>query len=177
MFEDEASLTEDEGSQYAPRKNEDVETYVARMHATHLPHFPEELLVEWLYCHHKSLSTYAFLFESLRFKRQTWKLEDVPGCEAFNDQKFCVTFSRSFNDRARDPLDWLAGYMSRHGTWNTPVVVLENLRGDIESPSWVTIRRPYHLLEGHRRLSFLVALRKQGRALDEHTIWLARKVL
>lgn len=183
MFQGEASIAGVDVTQYAPLKNgdsrvaEDARTYVARMHATRLPHFPEELLVEWLYRHHNSLHTYAFLFESLRFKHQTWRLEDIPGCEAFEDRKFCVNFSRSFNARARDPLDWLAQYMNRHGTWNTPVVLLENLRGEIESTPRVTIRQPYHLLEGHRRLSFLVALRNQGRALNEHTIWLARKVL
>ena len=183
MFETEVELTRADCSQYAPQKNcdglgrEDVKTYVARMHATILPHFPEELLVEWLYRHHSFLSTYAFLFESLRFERQTWKLDAIPGCEAFNDQRFCETFSRTFDSRVCDSLDWLAQYMNRHRTWNTPIVLLENLRGDIESPSWVTIRQPYHLMEGHRRLSFLVALRNQGRALDEHLIWLARKVL
>lgn len=183
MFEDEAKLTEVEGSQYEPQKNadgrsiEEVKTFVARMHATLLPHFPEELLVEWLYRHHNALDTYASLFESLRFERQTWKLEDIPGCEAFNDQKFCQTLSRSFDNRARDPLDWLAQYMNQHGTWNTPVVMLENLHGEIPSPAWATIRQPYHLLEGHRRLSFLVALRSRGRALPEHELWIARRVL
>lgn len=183
MFEDEASLTEDEGSQYEPQKNADgrvieaVENYVSRMHATHLPHFPEELLVEWLYRHHNSLYTYAFLFESLRFERQTWKLKDIPGCEAFNDQRFCATFSRTFDYRVRDRFDWLARYMNQKGTWNTPVVLLENSRGDITAPAWVAIRQPYHLMEGHRWLSFLVALRNQGRALDEHAVWLARKAL
>jgi hypothetical protein len=176
-------MTEEEASQYTPEKNgdgrviEDVKIYVARMHATLLPHFPEELLVEWLYRHHNCLYNYAFLFESLRFERQSWKLEEIPGCEAFSDQKFCETFSRSFDVRARDPFDWLARYMNQKGTWNTPVVLLENVQGDIVAPAWVTLRRPYHLMEGHRRLSFLIALRNQGRALDEHTVWLARKAL
>lgn len=183
MFEDEDDLHEDEGSQYEPQKDgdgwvtEEVKTYVARMRATLLPHFPEELLVEWLYRHHDSLYTYASFFESLRFERQTWKLQEIPGCEAFNDPKFCENFSRTFDDRVRNPKDWLARYMNQHGTWNTPIVLLENLRGEIPSIAWAAIRQPYHLLEGHRRLSFLIALRNQGSALEEHTIWIARNVL
>jgi hypothetical protein len=176
-------MNKDEASQYWPKKNldgratEDVRTYVARMHSTLLPHFPEELLVEWLYRHHKFLYTYAFLLECLRFERQTWKLDEIPGREAFVDERLCDAIVGSFRNSARDPTDWLAQSMDRKGTWEKPVVLLENMRGDIESPDGVKFKQPYHLLEGHRRLSFLIALRNKGRALAEHDLWVARKLL
>ncbi len=39
-----------------------------------------------------------------------------------------------------------------------------------------TLKSPFPLLEGHRRLSFLNGLRQRGKALPQHEVWLARKI-
>lgn len=158
------------------RLEESAAEYVRRMQTTILPHWPEEPLTEWLYRHYNDLETYGFLgYESLKFERQTWNLNNIPGREAFADPRFCDDFSRDLETRAQGH-DWLARYMSEHRTWPTPILLLENLDGALAYPHGEKLKQPYQLLEGHRRLSFLNALRRSGRALPKHEIWLVRKM-
>jgi hypothetical protein len=156
-------------------REETVEEYVRRMQSTILPHWPEEPLREWLYRHYNDLETYEFLgYQSLRFERQTWELDDIPGREAFADPRFCDDFSRDIEARSQGR-DWLAQYMLEHGTWPTPILLLRNLDGALTYPGGEQLNQPYHLLEGHRRLSFLNSLRRSRQALPKHNVWLVRK--
>lgn len=149
--------------------------YVRRMKTGLLPHWPDEVLVEWLHWHCGCLHRYACLdFRSFRFEREVWSLSQIPGREAFHEEDFCDDFSSSFDDRAADPDDWLAVHMNRTGTWNTPIVLLDNRHGGHHFPDGEPLKSPYHLLEGHRRLSFLNALRQQDRALSHHSVWVVR---
>lgn len=158
-------------------REETAEEYARRMQSTILPHWPEEPLTEWLYRHYNNLETYEFLgYQSLRFERQTWHLEAIPGREAFADPRFCDNFSKGLEARAQGR-DWLARYMLEHGTWPTPILLLENIGGTLTYPSGEKLNQPYHLLEGHRRLAFLNALRQNVWALPNHEVWLVRKML
>lgn len=165
---------------YAPyldeygRVQEPSDDYVRRMQDSVLPRWPEELLREWLHRHHGFLYHYVHLgFETFSFSRETWSLDRVPGREAFREEEFCDNFS-DVALRAENPHDWLAHYMLQHGTWNTPIVLLSNEHGQHRDQYGEPLRRPLHLLEGHRRLSFLVGLRRLGRALPQHEVWLVR---
>lgn len=163
---------------YDPRRDgnrrvvECASDYVARMRAI-LPTWPEVLIVEWLLRHAGHIEKYAFLnFEAFTFRRERWPLARVPGREAFHDPDFYDNFSQDFEDRAREPYDWLAQYMAEHGTWNTPILLLNNSDCLHVFPDGEPLRAPFHLLEGHRRLSFLNALRLTGRAAPEHDVWI-----
>lgn len=155
--------------------SESPSDYVARMKSGPLPHWPDEVLVEWLHRHNRHADRYAFLgFERLSFQREIWPLERVPGREAFYDPRFCDDFM-DVDRRARLSMpDWLARYMLERGTWNTPIILLSNPSGGIAFPSGEHLRTPVHLLEGHRRLAFLNGMRSMGRALPEHEIWIAQ---
>lgn len=149
--------------------------YVMRMKSTILPSVPEEILIEWFHRHADCLEKYAFLeFETLMFSKETWFLEEIPSREAFDDETFCDSFS-NVEKRAEYKYDWLAKYMLETGTWNTPIVLLENKDGNFKFPYGEPLKIPYHLLEGHRRLSFLVGLKRIGIALPSHEVWIARK--
>jgi hypothetical protein len=65
--------------------------------------------------------------------------------------------------------------MNENKTWNQPIILLDNPNG-ITSPSGIKLKQPYHLLEGHRRLSFLCYLREQDEAKMKHEILLTKKV-
>ena len=154
------------------RAIESPEVFVKRMRSTVLPSWPEEVLREWLYRHRGFLFRYAHLaFPRFRFSRETWPLDRVPGREAFREGEFCDSFS-NVEERATNPYDWLALFMLERGTWNTPIVVLSNERGE-HRDEWdeAPLRAPYQLLEGHRRLSFLVGLRRLRRALPHHEVF------
>ncbi len=113
------------------------------------PNFPDELLVEWLYSTpllaHVALGgpildvspdyTYSFLWDSLEFKEEVWPLRKVPGPEAMDGVELSVDdcvedFDKWHNWSTRgggrrqgniESRAWLAEYMEKHGTWNTPV--------------------------------------------------------
>ena len=150
---------------------EGSQEYVQRMRRTILPHWPEELLAEWFYRHADNIDKYAFLhYESLRFKNELWPNDRIPGKEAFDDEQFCNNFM-NVSERAKNPHDWLAVYMLREGTWNTPIVLLDNHSGGKKFPNGKPLKYPYHLLEGHRRLSFLVGLKEIAKSNPVHKVW------
>lgn len=154
---------------------EDCCAYVQRMKATLLPHWPDEVLREWLHRHAGSIDTYVFLeFETFSFAKQIWPLSRIPGREAFEDEVVCDQFS-NVEERAEQPGDWLAQYMVREGTWNTPIVLLDNQHGQWAFPDGSPLKQPYHLLEGHHRLAFLNTLRVTGKARAEHEVWVVTK--
>lgn len=152
--------------------SENPTAYAARMQQSLLPYWPTEVLVEWFYRHARHLYDYSFLrFEKFRFEKQRWRLDQVPGREAFADPRFCENF-QDIERRSERPFDWLAKYMMHYGTWNTPITLLRTPIPGMVSPDGLVIRHPIHLLEGHRRLSFLVGLRRLGKAALEHDVWI-----
>lgn len=115
----------DPGRDFAEWVIEDPRQYASRMQRTLLPEWPEEVLIEWLYRHAGHIYTYAFLrYEKFHFERQQWVLSQIPGKEVFADPGFFEGF-QDIEQRAEDPYDWLAQFMLKHGTWNTPILLLQ----------------------------------------------------
>jgi hypothetical protein len=165
--------------QFDPYRNEsgdvteDANEYSKRMLKL-LPNWPTEVLIEWLHRHNKECYRYEQLgFENFIFKKELWHLEAIPNREAFWNPKFCDNF-KDVERRATKSafVDWLAQYMLENGTWNTPPIFLQNESGEIQIDGSKYIKSPYHLLEGHRRLSFLNGLREIGKAHKEHFVWI-----
>jgi hypothetical protein len=153
--------------------SEDPIDYAKRMQSNLLPLWPKELLIEWLHRHNLCARRYVFLgFENLQFEKVRWQLSQIPGREAFYDPNFYDSFV-DIEYRARRSEDWLANFMLNKGTWNTPIVLLQNPDDLISFPNGDRFRKPFHLLEGHRRLSFLNGLKRLEKALPEHDVWLA----
>lgn len=149
--------------------------YVERMRGGPLPTWPAEPLKEWLYRHAADMEDYAFLgFGGFEFELATWNIDNLPGREAFRDERFCDGFQDVEFRAAENPYDWLAHYMLRVGTWNTPILLLDNRPQDglLYEPE---LKTPYHLLEGHRRLSFLQGLKRLGKASFQHSVWVVRR--
>ncbi len=150
---------------------EAADAYAARMQAGILSHWPAEVLKEWLHRHAHCIDLYAPLrFERMRFRPENWPDERIPGREAFLDPTFCDNFS-DFLDQAQNDNNWLAVYMATHGTWNTPIVLLES-KVRISIGEDLLTRQPLHLLEGNKRLAFLEGLRDQGRQAAKHVVWI-----
>ncbi|MFW6039132.1 MAG: hypothetical protein ACOC9P_01500 [bacterium] len=146
--------------------------YARRMRATVLSEWPIEVLIEWFHRHAGYIGRYAFLrYETFKFERRRFALTEVPGREAFRDERFCDDFADVEARIRANRTDGLAQYMLREGTWNTPIVLLCTAADPVQCPPGEVLKRPWHLLEGHRRLSFLVGLREQGRAASVHEVW------
>ena len=146
--------------------------YVRRMQAGPLPDWPDEVLAEWFRRHHECLWKYARLgYEQFHFRKELWDVERVPRHEAFDDDWNTDNYT-NVESRAENPNDWLPRFMLENGTWNTPIILLENIDDRCAVEFARTLNSPYHLLEGHRRLSFLIGLRDQNLAAAEHYVWL-----
>jgi hypothetical protein len=153
---------------------EDPSAYATRMQNSLLPHWPTEVLIEWLHRHAGHIRDHAFLrFETFKFEKETWPIEMVPGRESFADPTFFDNFE-NVEERAKYSNDWLASFMLQNGTWNTPVVFLRTSSEDLIADRGWPLRFPYHLLEGHRRSSFLGGLKRLGKAIDTHDVWIVR---
>ena len=158
------------------RVSENASDYAARMQTEVLPRWPTEVLIEWLYRHARCISVYAYLgFENLSFSLETWTLDAIPGKEAFTDPSFFDSF-RDVKLRASFPHDWLAIYMLGEGTWNTPIILLKTPPGHTTWKGYRPLRYPLHLIEGHRRLSFLNGLSAMRMAKSHHKVWLAKLI-
>lgn len=150
---------------------EEKEIYAKRMQEGLLPHWPTEVLIEWFHRHAGCINDYAFLeYGRFRFSKQEWEISEIPGKEAFADPGFYDSFI-DIEERAKSPYNWLAHDMLKHGTWNTPIVLL-SADDEIVAPSRLPLNRPWHLLEGHKRLSYLNGLRNMGKANSTHCVWL-----
>ncbi len=157
---------------------ESPQDFARRMRSTILPNWPEELLVEWLHRHAGHIGRYAFLrFERLRFEIQTWPLDKFPPHAEFKAVTGFDDDLESVRSRARGcggfPGHFPAVYILEHGTWNTPVVMLDSEDQQLIHPDGWPLMTPYHLLEGHSRLSYLLALRAAGLGNPTHRVWVA----
>ncbi|MFI5299741.1 MAG: hypothetical protein ACHREM_16770 [Polyangiales bacterium] len=165
---------------YMPHAHEGAKAYAARLRSTLLPSWPEEVLIEWLHRHPNQIGHYSFLdFATFRFRLETWPRDAVPGGEAFGDpiyQRRWLDFgSNLLTERVKRRGDWLARYMCEHGTWNTPIVLLRNDCASAMRPDDTYLGSPFHLLEGHRRLSFLNKLRVENLAGASHQVWVVER--
>lgn len=106
----------------------------------------------------------------MKFERQVWKVEDLPGREAFRSETDFDHLSSVFEQRLRDK-NWLAENMNRHGTRPTPIILLDNRSGELTLPEGDKLKKPYHLLKGHTRQAFLSVLQADARALEEHEVF------
>jgi len=170
-----------ETPEYEPLRDENLnvceslEDYLIRLRSGVLPNFPEEVLTEWFYRHHDCLHTYSSLdYQTLRFEKQQWQVEHIPGKEVFREGSYGADFAYDF-DLNLSQGNWLARYMNEHGTWNTPIILLANTQGTLVDCFGLELTRPYHLLEGHNRLEYLIVLRDRGKALAHHWVWLVSK--
>ena len=67
--------------------------------------------------------------------------------------------------------DQLLLKMVATGTWPVPILLVRNPAGDLTDSGREPLQSPVHLLEGHKRLGFLNAFIKDGKAVHEHLVW------
>lgn len=166
------NATNKECARFDTIKGESQADYIARVGPL-LPFWPEEVLLEWLH-HHPGTSTYVHLdYTKFRFEALRLPLREVPGVEASDDPDGWSDFATNLDERANDG-DWLAIYMLRHGTWPSPIILLDTSAGVKHAARRGPLQAPRHLLEGHRRLAMLEELRRRGAAAPNHDVWLVR---
>jgi len=138
-----------------------------------LPAFPDEVLSEWFYRHGSHAHSYDWLnYRELSFRREVWKtrriLDDV---RSWPHEDPTELFSATFLNEPVIQSEWLVSRMKEVGSWPSPPIVLANPNA-LREPSGCELGRPYHLLEGHRRIGYLRAIvHSQGVVMPEHSLW------
>lgn len=158
--------TNEDSDQFAKLPGESSEDYVTRMQSTLLPDWPAEALREWLWKHSGSTRRYRALgYPSFRFAREQWTTEQVPDEAAISGHSVGMGIINLDDSIARSTkaAAWLPDYMTEHGTWPTPIILL---RTDAEALKVDgSLNDPWHLLEGHRRFSIFNVMRQRGMRL------------
>jgi hypothetical protein len=157
--------------------------YVQRMQDSLLPNMPPNVLENWFYRHFANLRDYAWLdYSTLQFNQEPveWVTDEVPiqNCGVLDViERYATAFERrsgSYYNLFHNP--WLENYMEEHGTWPQPVIFFDNYDGLIpQYDESVPIGKPYHLLEGHRRLAYFWILKRRNALIDRHQVWVATK--
>lgn len=104
--------------------------------------------------------------ENMKFVREWWDVEKVYNeIKLFDGEELGGMGYHIFEDED-DKEDWLADYMLEHRTWPEPIIVLDNL----SLTSW---GKPFHLMEGHRRLDYFREVYQEERDTLKslHEVW------
>ncbi|HVR95447.1 MAG TPA: hypothetical protein VMW27_02460 [Thermoanaerobaculia bacterium] len=152
---------------------ESDEEYLVRLRSS-LPHFPNEVLKDWLVRH----GDFAFVYygwldyRQFRFSREEWptgKLLDLVTSGNERDVDYWTQELRKFPEVQQEGL---GAFMISKGTWPSPPLILDNAHG-LQRPSGQPLSR-YHLLEGHHRLAFLrgIATNPRWQVAPSHELWL-----
>lgn len=144
------------------------------------PAYPDEVLQQWFARHGNSgmVLHAAYLdLERLRFELEEWPAERLPGLgcadpswKAVGHDTHGGSWLRGVAEKGEK--NWLASTMSEAGTWPTPPIVFAD--GGLLAGAPNAVGGQGYLLEGHRRLSFLMNLADLGRASSKHSVWVAR---
>jgi hypothetical protein len=154
---------------------EDEARYVKRMAAL-LPHFPADALGQWFFDHWMQIGDNEWLdYPSLRFTDICWATTEVP-LETFGHEELLTNRVRYFRSEPDLPSRYsrLLEYMTNHGTWPRPIIVLDTKCNLPDRPPWFS-EGPYHLLEGHNRVAAFRYLRGRVRLQPSHQVWLVSR--
>lgn len=145
-----------------------------------LPHFPAEVLEDWLYRHHDdAVRTYGGIdFRRLRFEKQMWPTERFVLQVRSNAERLVDAWARAFIEGGRmgRPYrqSWLGTSMLAQRTWPIVPIVLDDT-SKVVAPAGVVLN-PCHLVEGHHRLAYLRALVQMPgyQPQPHHEVWVMR---
>lgn len=156
---------------FGERHCEPVEQWLTRAQS-HLPHFPEEVLRQWIYRHWKGvLCHWGWLdFRAMSFSQQYWTTERILSQVHSPYQDVVEKLAR----RMSNPLfqqSWLVQRMQSDGTWPVAPMILHCERS-LTMADGRPLTAPYNLLEGHHRLGYLSAMVEQGVEVQRgHPVW------
>lgn len=138
----------------------------------HLPNFPREVIRHWLLRHSPQVRReWAHLsWPKWKFEKVQWSFEQLtkiqardPGWTEVGPNSQGGSHVNSKNE------NWLASYMKESLTWPVAPIVLEH--SGLSDASSQPLPAPLVLVEGHRRLSYLLNL-GEGARKRKHDVWL-----
>lgn len=149
---------------------------------TAFPTIPEEVARYWLY-EHWGHSPYAELRSAdYQFERVTINSDWLPKilsrwCNFDIAQVECEGHGAHLSTLASKQFGYkTAQYMLAYGEFPTPIIVLDNRNGHLDSDVFGDVPNSLILIEGHRRFNLALHLRKIGRLKSDVAIWMMRNL-
>jgi hypothetical protein len=142
--------------------------------------FPANLIETWVYRHWDQFRDEWMPQRALEWKYESrfFSNDEVMKIAHFANELSIMDYwgDQLFSCRIRRET-WLAAFMLRHGTTPEPILVLDadtKVRHHKAFEGEV-ILKPFHIIEGHKRLSYLRGMIRHNHPLlkKQHVIWYA----
>jgi len=139
-----------------------------------LANVPADVAEHWLHRHWGHSPFYFLPLETMRFSQVQWSRREL------DEVRFTERWGNTPN--WHDALvaapekhggNWLFRHMASAGTWPAPIIVLDNAWGLVD-PMFASPLPRLVLVEGHRRLEYIRAFFTMGKAMPQHSVWLAQ---
>ena len=142
-----------------------------------LPNFPENILQHWVYRHFDFFcSDFWWLgYDKLSFRKEKFNKEQILSIQS-KKMEMINAFSAGFlSPDSGQRKSYLGQYMWEKKLWPEPIIVLDVINSNLINSKKVC--KPFHLLEGHMRLSYMRALIQESfqDVPDEHEVWIATR--
>lgn len=142
-----------------------------------LPNFPKDILEQWVYRHFSQFcNDYWWLeFDKFQFRKVEFENDKIMkiGSNIMEDLNYWGDDFINESNFRRDT--WLGNYMIKNRTWPKPIIVFYSEESNLKIKK--ALCSPYHLLEGHLRLSYMRAFIKyeEDKIPNKHSVWIATK--
>lgn len=153
---------------YDPYKKEPFDVFYKKVHRL-LPNLPADVLEQWAYRHFScfmSLFDRGMQIDNFDFSIEKWNIDRILQIQDADDfyghgiGKEIVT----------NPFSWLMNDMRKHGTWPKAIIVYDTLES--RNNGRFPYQKPYHLIEGHRRLLYLRRMYDAEMPINtKHAVW------
>ena len=147
-----------------------------KMFKDFFPHFPSEVVKQWPYRHFQDFSgeyRWEIEYDRLEFRKDCLKVEDFFTIEAYgftNKDLIGMGNTHLFDN------EYVANYIRDHLTYPVPIIVLDSLNSNLSGQ--YEFKKPYHILEGHRRSWLMRALIETDNPEipEYHQIWKVTRI-
>lgn len=147
-----------------------------------LPNFPEEVIEIWFCEHNSQVEGFAkYPLEKLKFELTIFSTNDLPLENNGADFKVAKNIEQLRNSKYQKnmksnnwPMQRIKDYIFDNGTWPRPIIMLDNKDYLYPEHEGYPSGRPYHLMEGYRRVAVLKFYRNDANLNAIHKAWVCR---
>lgn len=159
---------------------EKPESYLLRICKT-FPNIPKEVLLQWPYLHQRNpvfTKLYGWIdYSKVVFNLVRWPTKKILKIGVYSEfSQHAETYKKFLSERDLERISGarkIADFWQKNGSWEVPIIVLKTK--DITIPQGINLEKPFHLVEGHTRLGWLMGFNDPStpfKSADFHNLWL-----
>ncbi len=149
---------------------EDFKDYCVRIQKE-FPNLPEDIIEQWFFDHYQQIGDFVKEYPLAKFvcRKEFISTADLPFDHHYVAEELKkaskARYLKGIEDNTILGLGRIYNHIRDHGTWPRPIILLRNKD---KLPQYSS---PYHLIEGHKRLSVLCIYKDRIKILNEHEAW------